>query len=115
VYDETFGQRQRLLKRLASAASTPPLGEGVSDVDSTFNSRPSLASETSDTRSDDGNSPPAIIVTSIQSLLQPVPSREELAAATQQLTVGKRLELNQFTKWLADRGCHGTTAVELPG
>ncbi|QDT71466.1 transcription-repair coupling factor [Lacipirellula limnantheis] len=62
-----------------------------------------------------GGSAPRIVVTSIQSLLQPLPSVEQLAAATQRIAVGKRLDLEAFTRWLAARGCRGTTAVELAG
>ena len=79
VRDENFGQRQRLVKRLA------------------------------------GGSAPRIVVTSIQSLLQPLPSTEQLAAATQRIAVGERLDLDAFTHWLAKHGCQGTTAVELAG
>ena len=86
VYDETFGQRQRLLKRLAEGSRGLTARRG-----------------------------PAIVVTSIQSLLQPLPSHDDLAAATHRLAVGERLDLNAFTHWLAERGCHGTTAVEQPG
>ena len=60
-------------------------------------------------------SAPRIVVTSIQSLLQPLPSVEQLAAATQRIAVGERLDLEAFTHWLAARGCQGTTAVELAG
>ena len=60
-------------------------------------------------------SAPRVVVTSIQSLLQPLPSVEQLAAATQRIAVGKRLDLAAFTHWLAERGCQGTTAVELAG
>ncbi|HEX2473513.1 MAG TPA: transcription-repair coupling factor, partial [Lacipirellulaceae bacterium] len=58
---------------------------------------------------------PAILVTSIQSLLQPVPSRVVFAAATREIRVGGQLDEQEFTRWLAERGGHGTTAVELPG
>ena len=58
---------------------------------------------------------PKIVVTSIQSLLQPLPSVEQLAAASQRIAVGERLDLAAFTRWLAERGCQGTTAVELAG
>jgi transcription-repair coupling factor (superfamily II helicase) len=47
--------------------------------------------------------------------MQPLPSREELAAATRRVAVGDRLDADEITHWLAERGCHGTTAVELPG
>jgi transcription-repair coupling factor (superfamily II helicase) len=58
---------------------------------------------------------PKVIVTAIQSLMQPVPSREALAAATRHLGVGDTLDVGEFTHWLAAEGCVSTTAVELPG
>lgn len=85
IHDELFGDRLRLLKSLA--ASDAPRLAGT----------------------------PRVIVTSIQSLLQPVPSRETLAQQTQQLRVGKELEIQPFLKWLVESGFHATTAVELPG
>ena len=57
----------------------------------------------------------SILVTSIQSLLQPVPSREALGAATREIRVGGRVDEQELTRWLAERGGHATTAVELPG
>ena len=57
----------------------------------------------------------SILVTSIQSLLQPVPGRDALAAATREIRVGGALDEQEFTRWLVERGGHATTAVELPG
>ncbi|MCA9236448.1 MAG: hypothetical protein KDA44_13325, partial [Planctomycetales bacterium] len=59
--------------------------------------------------------PPPIIVTAIQSVLQPVPSREALVGATRTIGVGDSVDAGEVTRWLAERGCTGTTAVELPG
>ena len=58
---------------------------------------------------------PSVIVTAIQSLLQPVPSSEDLQAATRTVAVGDALDADQFTRWLAEQGCQSTTAIELPG
>ncbi|MCH8840177.1 MAG: transcription-repair coupling factor [Planctomycetes bacterium] len=58
---------------------------------------------------------PAVVVTAIQSLLQPVPSRDDLQAATRTVAVGDALDVDQFTRSLAEQGCHSTTAIELPG
>ena len=55
------------------------------------------------------------IVTSIQALLQPVPTRESLAAATKDLRVGDVLDVEQLQIWLVENGFHATSAVELPG
>jgi transcription-repair coupling factor (superfamily II helicase) len=63
----------------------------------------------------DSSSPPRIIVTSIQALLQPVPSREQLAASTRTIRVGDTLDLDELLTWLVERGFHGMSAVELPG
>lgn len=80
LHDEIFGQRLRLLKRLADDEAKLP-----------------------------------IVVTAIQSLLQPAPSQENLAAATRPVKVGEPLDLPAFTTWLAKQGCTGASAVELPG
>jgi transcription-repair coupling factor (superfamily II helicase) len=59
--------------------------------------------------------PPRLIVTSIQSLLQPVPRRESLAAATRRVRRGDTLPVSELAEWLVARGFHSTSAVELPG
>ena len=56
-----------------------------------------------------------IIVTSIQSLLQPVPSRDSVAANSRWLRTGEEIDVEQFLRWLVERGFHHTSAVELPG
>lgn len=58
---------------------------------------------------------PRIIVTAIQSLMQPVPSEETLAQATRQIKVGDTLDTAELTRWLAEEGCTSTSAVELAG
>ncbi|MGI9456596.1 MAG: transcription-repair coupling factor, partial [Aeoliella sp.] len=58
---------------------------------------------------------PQLIVTSIQSLMQPVPSRDALADATRTLGVGDTVDLEELSEWMTSRGCHVTSAVELPG
>ncbi len=58
---------------------------------------------------------PCTIVTSIQALLQPVPTHESLAAATRSLQVGDVLDIEKLQAWLVENGFHGTSAVELPG
>ena len=58
---------------------------------------------------------PRIVVTAIQSLMQPVPSAESLAAATRHINVGDVLDTAELTRWLVAEGCVSTSAVELPG
>lgn len=56
-----------------------------------------------------------VVVTAIQSLMQPVPSVDDLQAATRTLSVGDTLNTEDFTRWLVEQGCTSTTAIELPG
>jgi transcription-repair coupling factor (superfamily II helicase) len=62
-----------------------------------------------------GDGAPKLIATSIQSLLQPVPGREEIAAQTLTLRVGGEKSIESIAKWLVEKGFQNTTAVELPG
>ena len=59
--------------------------------------------------------PDFVVVTAIQSLLQPVPGHVDLQAATRTLAVGDALEPREFSQWLVEQGCASTTAIELPG
>ena len=56
-----------------------------------------------------------IIVASVASLLQPLPSKTEVASQSRKLTVGESLDVESFVQWLTDQGFHHTSAVELPG
>ncbi len=56
-----------------------------------------------------------IVVASISSLLQPVPSKKLLAERTQTLAVGAELPLETLRKFLVEGGYHATSAIELPG
>jgi transcription-repair coupling factor (superfamily II helicase) len=62
-----------------------------------------------------GPDPPKILVTSIPSLLQPVPPRESLARQTCSLRVGQEVAIQELAGWLVASGFHNTSAVELPG
>ncbi len=62
-----------------------------------------------------GPEPPRLVVTSIQSLLQPVPSREKLARQTRRIGRGDALDVKALLAWLVEGGFHNTSAVELPG
>ena len=62
-----------------------------------------------------GPRPPKVLVTSIPALLQPVPSRSQLAQQTRTLRTGDALSLDEIAAWLVTSGYQNTTAVELPG
>ena len=59
--------------------------------------------------------PPQLVVTSIQSLQQPVPSRDKLAQQTRRIRRADTLDVNELLTWLVNQGFHSTSAVELPG
>ena len=56
-----------------------------------------------------------IIVASVASLLQPLPSRDDVAGQSRTIAVGQILEVEAFVQWLTEQGFHQTSAVELPG
>ncbi|HRA87699.1 MAG TPA: transcription-repair coupling factor, partial [Planctomycetaceae bacterium] len=58
---------------------------------------------------------PTLIVTCVPALLQPVPARDEIKAATRTLSVGDELQLDELIEWLIARGFERVTAVEMPG
>ena len=87
LHDEIYGQRLRVLKTQLKGQSKDP-AKGTTAL---------------------------VIVTSIQSLMQPVPSAEDLMAATRTIAVGDTLDTDALTRWLVEEGCASTTAIELPG
>ncbi|MEA3367185.1 MAG: transcription-repair coupling factor [Planctomycetota bacterium] len=59
--------------------------------------------------------PPRIIVTTIQALMQPVPSPRHLAENTLHLAVGQEYDLKDLRGWLAARGFRPAELVLEPG
>ena len=56
-----------------------------------------------------------LVVTSIESLLQPVPDPQLLSDSSRLLRVGDRIDEDQLARWLLAQHFHNTSAVELPG
>ncbi|MCA9146433.1 MAG: DEAD/DEAH box helicase, partial [Planctomycetales bacterium] len=86
IQDENFGERLRTLKYLLH--DLPHLAKPISAP---------------------------IFVTSVQSLLQPTPSRELIESSSRVLRNGSRLDFDGFKRWLIEQKFHSTSAVELPG
>jgi len=59
--------------------------------------------------------PPRVIVTSGPALMQPVPSRDEIAASSRSLRIGSDIDVEELLRWLIERGFERVPAVELPG
>ena len=87
VYDEVYGQRLRTLKRLMECC-------------------PSDESK--------GNST-SIVLSTIQSLLQPIPPASAVRKNTLTVRKGQQLNADEFIRWMVTHGFHGTSGVELPG
>ena len=56
-----------------------------------------------------------LVVASIQSLLQPVPSPETLERKTRELRAGDTIAVGELARWLVDSGLINTPAVDMPG
>ena len=59
--------------------------------------------------------PPRLILTTIAALMQPVPSRAELAQRGRRLKKGEQLDIEALMQWFVDHGFKRVDAVELPG
>jgi transcription-repair coupling factor (superfamily II helicase) len=62
-----------------------------------------------------GENPPKLVLATIQSLMQPVPARAELAARGRTLRAGEPVDLDELSNWLVEHGYKRVDAVELPG
>jgi transcription-repair coupling factor (superfamily II helicase) len=59
--------------------------------------------------------PPRVVVTTIQALLQPVPRAEVLDRGVRKVKVGQTIALEELTGWLVDRGLTRAEVVEVAG
>ncbi len=59
--------------------------------------------------------PPRVIVTSGPAVMQPVPSRELMAASSRTMKVSEAIDVEELLRWLIERGFERVPAVELPG
>jgi transcription-repair coupling factor (superfamily II helicase) len=59
--------------------------------------------------------PPPLILTTIAALMQPVPSKAELAARSRIVRHGESIDIEEFAHWLVEHGFKRVDAVELPG
>jgi transcription-repair coupling factor (superfamily II helicase) len=56
-----------------------------------------------------------VLVTCMPALLQPVPTSEEVAAATRTWHVGESIDPDDLLRWLVSQGCDRVPVIELPG
>ncbi len=62
-----------------------------------------------------GPTPPRLVLTTLQALIQPVPDRAQLAATRRRLSSSQTIDLEELASWLVEHGYQHTEAVELPG
>ena len=121
IDDDIHGDRLRVLKLLAARRHGPlslrRLGPAKGDSPLFFRGRPAKGDSPRPSSLAPRPSPlaPSLIVTSIQSLMQPVPPPELLARQTRVLRVGDELNAPELLRWMAEGGFDNTTAVGLPG
>lgn len=108
---DDFVDDLRLFSKLTAIAFPPT--ESLSDErairDEAFGERMRLL------KALQGPEPPKLVITSIQSLIQPVPERSCLSQQTRSLQVGDEIDMQSLVRWLVENEFHGTSAVELPG
>jgi transcription-repair coupling factor (superfamily II helicase) len=59
--------------------------------------------------------PQRLILTTLQAVMQPVPTRQLLERSSRRLQGGQTLELEALVHWLVERGLQRRETVELPG
>ncbi len=59
--------------------------------------------------------PPRVVLTTIQALMQPLPSRAELQRHRRTLKPGDDVSIEELVSWLLDKGLTRRDVVELPG
>ncbi|MFO8013847.1 MAG: transcription-repair coupling factor [Phycisphaerae bacterium] len=136
VSDEILADRLRLLRALAEAKRAERARESddaVRDDDAVRGDRASRArcgstgssSSAGARATPDGDdrplprpartAPPRVIVTTIQAMMQPVPSPRHLAENTLHLAVGETYDLAHLRRWLGARGFRPAELVLEPG
>jgi transcription-repair coupling factor (superfamily II helicase) len=139
IDDDVHGDRIRVLKLLASVGNglravpapadigTHPAARNATEgVPYSARAKGTVPFSSEDSRK--GDSPrssslaprpsplaPLLLVTSIQSLMQPVPPPATLARQTRVLRVGDELNVPELLRWMVEGGFDNTTAVGLPG
>jgi transcription-repair coupling factor (superfamily II helicase) len=62
-----------------------------------------------------GEHPPRLVLATMSALMQPVPSRADLAARSRLLRAGESVDVEELSTWLVEHGYKRVDAVEMPG
>lgn len=63
----------------------------------------------------EGDTPPRLLLTTMQALVQPVPNREQLTGQRKKLRLHQEIPLDALAAWLVEHGFQRMEAVEIPG
>ncbi len=63
----------------------------------------------------EGAAPPRFLLTTMQALVQPVPSQAQLTGQRKKLRVGQEIALDELSTWLVEHGYQRMEAVAIPG
>ncbi|HEY2253121.1 MAG TPA: transcription-repair coupling factor [Planctomycetaceae bacterium] len=110
--DPVFTGRMRLLRQFA-ASTEQPAGRQFKNLSD--NSQPVTPGPSAPRGEGSIRAPQSVVVTSFPALLQPVPSRDQVAASTRRLAVGETVDPEQLVRWLVESGFARVAAIELPG
>src|SRR5258706_1047824 len=101
--EEQVANRMQLVWRLAEKKTGVKVqGSGNAKAPSSLNPEPYTLN-------------PPLIVAPIQALMQPVPSRKQLAQLVRELKKGQELEPEKLIVWLSEHGYNRLEQVEVPG
>jgi len=106
--DELYSERLRLCLLLSGEGAAQPCPDANG-------ARPAFRGDVRRSSAAPEPSPPPCIVASIHALMQPVPSREAIAAQSFTVAVGRPLAPEQLVEWLSGQGFNRCDQVELPG
>jgi len=130
VSDEILAERLKVLKALAGARADAEGAAGQETRRAKLGGTPAAPGGEKGTvpRTDKGTAPfsppaappaaealPRVLVTTIQALMQPVPSPRHLEENTLELVVGREYSLPKLRAWLAERGFRPAELVLEPG
>lgn len=112
--DRIFGKRLTVLKELQQRRA---FGFGPSPHPQKETTPLGSFLQNRKNSSDSGSvkTPPAIVVTTLAAVRQPVPTIAEINSETLILERSKSYNRQEILLWLSERGFHSTSAVELPG
>ena len=122
--DPVYAGRLRVLRELSRPATTtapavtaaaPPPKPGIRGMLRQKRGATTAEEPASSPQAASPGGPRRVVVASIASLLQPVPSAEELQKSTRTLKVGETHDPEGLVRWLLERGFTRVPAIELPG